>query len=47
MSEIKSLIVKRIEKLFGKTVILNKEKKLDLEYKLDLRQWFIGLGLSF
>tara|TARA_Y100000590_G_scaffold462357_1_gene626247 strand:+ start:468 stop:1220 length:753 start_codon:yes stop_codon:yes gene_type:complete len=27
MSEIKSLIVKRIEKLFGKTVILNKEKK--------------------
>ena len=27
--------------------ILNEEKKLDLEYKLDLRQWFIGLGLSF
>ena len=26
---------------------VNEEKKLDLEYKLDLRQWFIGLGLSF
>ena len=27
--------------------VLNKEKKLDLEYKLDLSQWFFGLGLSF
>ena len=46
-----------IELLFGKRddkitysefeSVLNKEKKLDLEYKLDLSQWFFGLGLSF
>ena len=46
-----------IELLFGKRddkitysefeSVLNEEKKLNLEYKLDLSQWFFGLGLSF
>ena len=49
LGAIELLLGKRDDKIYYSDFesVLNKEKKLDLEYKLDLSQWFFGLGLSF
>ena len=46
---IELLLGKRDDKIYYSEFesVLNEEKKIDLEYKLDLSQWFFGLGLSF